>query len=206
MRRAPSGRLCTAVAVGWLLVGFASAAEAQNAEVAPFFGYRFGGDLFEEITATTLDVDGAPTFGATADIFVGNGQSVMFIYSRQQARVDVPTISGAVVRDSLSVDHWHIGGAQHLGNGPVRPIYGASLGLTRFAGPDGSEFRFSVGVGGGVKLMATRHLGARLEGRGFLVFVDGKTRTACVDAGCITRLAVSTAWQVEFTAGMTVAF
>ena len=48
--------------------GFVVASEAQTVQVAPFGGYRFGGDLYEEITATSLDIDGAPSVGAIVDV------------------------------------------------------------------------------------------------------------------------------------------
>jgi hypothetical protein len=182
-------------------------AEGQTVQVAPFGGYRFGGDLYEVITATPLDIDGAPSVGATVDVFVDRGVSVMFLYSHQEARVDVPTPSTEPVRIRLAVDHWQVGGAQEVDLGRIRPFYNASLGLTRFGGSGDSEARFSLGGGGGVKLMPSRHVGARFDARVYAVFVDGQATTGiCTPGVCFIGLDVSVAWQLDFTAGVVVSF
>jgi hypothetical protein len=205
--RVPNRALGAAAAPGLLLALVAGAAEAQTVQVAPFGGYRFGGDLYEVITATPLDIDGAPSVGATVDVFVDRGLSVTFIYSHQEARIDVPRPIAAPVRLRLSVDHWQAGGSQEVGRGAVRPFYTGTLGLTRFGGAGDSEVRFSLAGGGGVKLMPTRHVGARLDARVYAVFVDGGATTGiCTPGVCFIGLDVSVAWQVEFTAGIVVAF
>ncbi len=67
-----------------------------------------------------------------------------------------------------------------------------SLGLTRFGGADDSEVRSSLGAGGGVKLMASRHIGARLDGRVYAVFVDGEATSGfCTPGACFFGLDVS---------------
>jgi hypothetical protein len=203
---ASSIRTRLATVVG-LLVALGGTAEAQTVQVSPFGGYRFGGDLFESITATALDIDGAPSVGATVDVFGDYGLAVTFIYSHQQAHVSVPSLGLEPVRVRLSIDHWHAGGTQEVGHGRVRPFYVGSLGLTRFGSADNSEVRFSLGAGGGVKLMPSRHIGARLDGRLYAVFVDGETTSGfCTPGACFFGLDVSVAWQVAFNAGLIVSF
>jgi hypothetical protein len=204
---ASSIRTRLATVAGLLLVALGGAAEAQTVQVSPFGGYRFGGDLFESITATALDIDGAPSVGATVDVLMDYGLAVTFIYSHQQAQVRVPSFGLEPVRVRLSIDHWHAGGTQEVRHGPVRPFYVGSLGLTRYGGADDSEVRFSLAGGGGVKLMPSRHIGARLDGRVYAVFVDGEATTGfCTPGACFFGLNVSVAWQVAFTAGLIVSF
>jgi hypothetical protein len=95
-----------------------------------------------------------------------------------------------------------------VGLGRVRPFYTGTLGLTRFwGGGDDTEVRFSLAGGGGVKLMPWRHIGARLDGRVFVVFVDGETTAGiCGPAACAVGLHVATVWQVQFTAGLVLSF
>jgi hypothetical protein len=182
-------------------------ASPQTVQVAPFGGYRFGGDLYEDITGTALDIDGAPSLGVAVDVFVDRGLSFTFIYSHQEADIDVPAPGRNPQRVSLAIDHWHGGGTQEFGHGAVRPFYGGSLGLTRFGGSEDSEVRFSLAGGGGVKLMPSRHLGARLDGRVYAVFVDGAATTGvCTPGVCFIGLDVSVVWQAEFTAGLVVSF
>jgi hypothetical protein len=43
-------------------------AHAQGVEIAPFGGYRFGGDFFELITGQPVDLDGSVSFGTAVDV------------------------------------------------------------------------------------------------------------------------------------------
>ena len=45
--------------------------DAQRVQVSPFYGYRFGGDMFESAAGTPIDIDGAPSFGMSADFWLG---------------------------------------------------------------------------------------------------------------------------------------
>ena len=196
-----------AMAAGLLVVLLPGLAGAQTVQIAPFGGYRFGGDLYEELTGTELDIDGAPSVGGVLDVFVGRGLSVTFVYSHQEADIDVPLASGGWERVSLAIDHWQAGGTQEAGTGAVRPFYTGTLGLTRFGGAGHSEIRFSLAGGGGVKFMPSSHLGARLDGRAYAVFVDGDASTGvCTPGVCFVGLDVSVLWQAEFTAGLVVSF
>ena len=179
------------------------AAVAQTLQVAPFGGYRFGGDLYEEITATSLDIDGAPSVGATVDVFIDRSLSVTFIYSHQDARVDLPRPPGAPEQVTLSIDHWHVGGTQEFGRGAVRPFLVGTLGLTHYGGGGDSEVRFSMGAGGGVKLMPHRSRWSP-SGRSRLRRVRRRRRRLgiCAPNACVLGLRLSVAWQAEFTAGL----
>jgi hypothetical protein len=176
--------------------------------VVPFGGYRAGGDLYEVFTATPLDTDGGPCFGVAADVFVKEGTWVSFLYSHQEAGVQLPgPPGGGARRATLSVDHWHVGGTQELDGGAVRPFLGGFGGFTRFAGPQDSEVRFSLAGSAGVKLMPASRVGVRLDGRLYAVFVDGHLgRTICGGFGCFIDLDVFVVWQMDFTAAVVVAF
>ena len=196
------------LAVGLLHWMLAPSAQAQTVEVTPFVGYRFGGDLYEMATATPLDGDGAPVIGGMVDVFVQRRTSFSFIYSHQETQVDIADAWGTSVGTTrLSVDHWHVGGTQEFDEGGVKPFLSGSLGLTRFGSASESEMRFSMAGGGGVKLMPSRYVGARLDGRVYAVFADGdSTGSICTPGTCLVGLRVSVVWQAEFTAGIVVAF
>ena len=195
------------ILVALLCCGFAVAAQAQTVQVAPFGGYRFGGDLYEAITATSLDIDGAPSVGASVDVFIDHEMSVTFLYSHQNARVDLPRPPGPPQRVGLSIDHWHVGGTQEFGRGAVRPFLVGTLGLTRYGGEGDSEVRFSLAAGGGVKFMPHRRVGIRLDGRVYAVFVDGGVDSGvCAPNVCVLGLDLSVAWQADFTAGLVLSF
>lgn len=202
------GRRWFGTLLGLWLAGAAPVVSAQTIEVSPFVGYRFGGDLYEVYTGAALDIDGAAAVGGVVDVFVERGLSLSFLYAHQDARIESVDSWGRVTDyGRLSVDHWHVGGTQEFTAGAVRPFVVGTLGLTHFGAPGDSELRFSMAAGGGVKLMPTRHLGLRLDGRVYAVFVDGWTSAgACGGAGCLVAVDVSITWQAEFTAGVVVAF
>ncbi len=190
------------------LVAFAMPAEAQTAQVTPFGGYRFGGDLYEVMTGTRLDIDGAASVGVIGDVFFDVGRSVTFIYSHQETPIDLVLPNGGRTRVRLSVDHWHGGATDEIGGTPrVRPFLTGSLGLTRFGGSGDSEMRFSMGASGGVKLLASPRYGARFDARVYAIFTDANASSGiCGTGGCIIGLNVAVVWQAEFTAGFVITF
>jgi hypothetical protein len=181
---------------------------AQTFEFVPFGGYRFGGDLYEVYAGRSLALDGAPSYGVMLDLFVKPGASVSFLYSRQQPQVAIQDPWGVVSAPTLFAEHVHAGGTYEVdATRRVRPFLAGSLGLTRYGGPQGSEVRFSTAGGGGVRLMPSRHVGIRFDGRIYAVFVDGRFGpSACGGGACRIDVDVFVVWQVEFTAGLVIAF
>ena len=189
------------------LLGAASSVGAQTVEVAPFGGYRFGGDLYEVYTGVPLDIDGAPTLGGLFDVFLEPGLSFTVLYAHQQADIEGERPAGATAEwPRLSVDHLHVGGTQAFGTGAVQPFLTGTLGLTRFGSASDSEIRFSLAAGGGVKLMPTRHLGVRFDGRVYVVVANAATVGLCGQGRCVIGVDASLVWQAEFTAGLVLAF
>jgi hypothetical protein len=182
---------------------------AQGLEVAPFGGYRFGGDLYEAAAGQPLDVDGAPAVGVVFDVPLSDGFQIEGMFSHQQTHVQLPLQPiGGPARLGVSVDHWQGGGLQEFAGARVRPFLTGTLGLTRYAAASDSEIRFTLGAGGGVKLFPLSRLGLRLDGRAFATFLDGEgTTSVCAGPGpCRLVFHVNLAWEVEFTAGLVFRF
>jgi hypothetical protein len=181
---------------------------AQGFEIAPFGGYRFGGDLFEIAAGRPLDADGAPALGVVFDFSLWNGFQIEGLLSRQEADVLVPLLpSGSPVRQRITVDQWQGGALQEFTDGPIRPFLTSAFGLTRYASAFDDEIRFALGVGGGVKLFPVSHVGLRLDSRVIATFLDaGGTTLACAPGACLVALHVNTAWQAEFSAGVVFRF
>ena len=192
----------------WLVWG-PSPSHGQALEVSPFIGYRFGGGFFERVTGQAVDLDGARAVGGMVDIRVGDGLFVEALVTHQSARVTLPPgpLSPPVTW-RITVDHWQGGGVQEFGLDPrVRPFVTGLLGLTRYAAAGDDEIRFSVSGGGGVKLMPTRRIGVRLDGRVFATFayVDAQV-LGCGPGVCLSRIYADIVWQAEFSAGLVVTF
>lgn len=191
-----------------LLTGRATA-YAQDFEITPFGGYRFGGDFFELLTQQPLDLDGAPVFGVVVDVPTTRGAQLEALFTRQKAHVTVPAYPfGPPIRWSMTVDHYQAGGLQEFPtSGGARPFLTGTLGLTRYATAGDSEIRFGLGAGGGVKLFPTSPVGLRLDSRVFATFVDADTEVfACAPGRCLVGFDASVVWQIEFTAGLIIRF
>jgi hypothetical protein len=186
------------------LAGDVSPLRAQAVEVAPFGGYRFGGDFFEIVTARPVDLDGAATRGVAVNVSLSHGLWLEGLFTHEGASLTVPVAGafGPPTRMRVTIDHWLGGGLQEFG-GRVRPFAIALIGLTRYANGTDSEIRFTVSAGGGVKLFATKHIGVRLDGRLFATIIDADaTLYACSPGRCLLALNADVVWQAEFTTGL----
>jgi hypothetical protein len=190
------------------LLAWTAPVSAQGVEIAPFGGYRFGGDLFELAVGHPLDADGAPALGVVLDFPLWSGFQIEGLVSRQESEVLVPLLpSGSLARRRVSVDQWHGGALQEFTDGPIRPFLTSTFGLTRYAGAFDSEIRFALGVGGGVKLFPSPHIGLRLDSRVIATFIDASGNAfACTPGACLIALHVNVAWQAEFSAGVVFKF
>jgi hypothetical protein len=197
-----------AAAVAACLACQASPAFAQVLEITPFGGYRFGGGFFERVTGQPVDLDGAPAVGLVVDVPLHDGLQVEGLFTHQQAHLTVKATSfSPAVRWHITVEHMLAGGTQEFGTGRARPILSGLLGLTRYAAEGDNEIRFTVGAGGGVKLMPGPHVGVRLDGRVFATFADVEGRAiACSPGVCLVAFDAEVVWQAEFTAGLVVRF
>jgi len=183
---------------------------AQAVEITPFVGYRFGGGFFERLTGQLVDLDGAPVVGGVVNVRLPEpGLFAEALFTHQDALVTIPGglfATPATVR--MTVDHWQGGGLREFGaSRRARPFLTGLLGLTRYAAEGDNEIRFTVGAGGGVKLMPVRSFGLRLDGRLFATFADlGGRAIACSPGVCLVAVDADIVWQAEFSAGLVVAF
>jgi hypothetical protein len=194
--------------VAWL-AGLPVPAAAQTVEITPVGGYRFGGGFFERVTQQEVDLDGAPALGLVVNVPLQDGLFVEALVTHQDAGVNVPGSAFAPSRRwRMVVEHYQAGGLQEFGSGRrARPFLTGLLGLTRYAADGDNEVRFTVGAGGGVKLMPVPRLGLRLDGRLFMTFVEAEGRAiACSPGICLVGFEADVVLQAEFTAGIVVVF
>lgn len=190
-----------------LILSAPAPAAAQTFEIAPFGGYRFGGDLFEAAVNEFLDVDGGPVAGAVVNVGMWNGLSFEALASHQWADVNFrPHGFGPPTRARVVVNQFLAGGRQDFGNRNIRPFMTGLAGLTHYGANGDDEVRFALSGGGGVRIGADHHVQLRLEGRVFTTFVDLDLESGVCAGGCVGFVDVSVAWQAEFTAGLVFAF
>lgn len=192
------------------VVALPASALAQRVEVTPFGGYRVGGVIGAVDGHPVVDDDGGPSFGVVVDVVFGalaDGLKVEGVFSRQTADVKV---RGSVLDPPdfvpVEVDQILVGGIRDLSDARVRPFLSGLLGITRYAVPGDTEVRFAVGVGTGLKIYATRHVGLRLDARGYMTVTSLGGAGVCGGFGCAIAFSVSPAFQGDFTAGLLIAF
>jgi hypothetical protein len=199
--------LMVAVTAFVCAIGAAREAGAQAVEISPAIGYRAGFPSYIYANGPIASSSGAPTYGVAVDLKYSPSLGIEALFSRQVADVVFTDEFGAPARMRVTVDFWHGGGMQEFGTGRVRPFMAGTVGITRYGQPGYSEVRFSAGAGGGVKLLATPHIGARLDGRVYATLVNGtSTIGLCGPGVCILHVHVGAVWQADFTAGVLVAF
>jgi hypothetical protein len=197
----------------WLVLAWIAclpaSAVAQTVEIAPVYGYRFGGGFFERVTQQPIDLDGAPSVGVVVNVALHDGLFVEALVTHQEAGFTVPQSAiGPATRWRIAVDHYQAGGLQEFfDRRRARPFLTGLLGLTRYAADGDNEIRFTASAGGGVKLMPVPRIGLRLDGRVFATFVEAEGRAiACSPGICLVAFNADIVWQAEFTAGLVVAF
>jgi hypothetical protein len=204
-------RLTAATVV--VLLGIATTSAAQNVEIVPFGGYRVGssGAGGTASTPVVYDNNGGVSFGALVDIPYGppqDGLKFEALFSREQSWIQVQQGSAfnPKTRVDVTIDHFMLGGVQELDTAPGRAFIGGLFGLSRFAAPGEAEVRLTIGLSTGGKFFATRHVGVRIDARGYMTIVSlGNGAVAC-SGGCAVAFTINPAFQADLTAGLIIAF
>ena len=200
----------------WLICGAVLTAFAQSrpgargVEISPFVGYQFGGTL--RVQAGDLTVKGEMNWGGTLDVTVRPGVQLEFAYNRQdtELRLQPFDFGPAETLFAMAVETFHLGGLYEGRTGRVRPYGLVTAGVTRFhpkAADRSDEWRFSVGLGGGVKAYATERLGFRFQGRMLFPYFGASSGLWCsAPGGCFVSFSGRVVVQADFTAGLFLSF
>jgi len=183
---------------------------AGNLEITPFWGYGFGGGFENSISGKSIDLADNENFGVIAGWYDKNkpGSFYEFTYMRQptQLKGDGGAFSGADHFD-VDIDYYHLGGSYRFLDNFLNPFVSGGLGLTHMSPNRGNgETRFSLSIGGGVKIPVTDHLALRFEGRGFGTFFNGSGQVFCNDADCDVKIQGDLFWQFSTFAGVVLSF
>ena len=174
----------------------AGSARGGDVEVAPFFGLQYGGTLGAP-EGRTVAIDVGPQYGATLDVAFAQRWSIELLYARQE------TEAASTPRIGLAVERYMAGVREEkeVGRGRFHGV--GLLGLTRaVADGVGADERFTVALGLGLRWPLTRHLGLRVDARGYYAIVSSGGGSACVNGSCLLVFGGSGVWQGDFTAGL----
>jgi len=159
-------------------------------EFTPTVSYLFGGTLAAHENALVdadLKVEPNPGYGFTFDIPVSSSFQIELLAQRQPTELTFAHglfgASGGIA--DLDLSYYHVGLLWQGRDPRVSPFFVVSAGVTNL-NPDvpgaSSDNRFSVSIGGGVKVFLSDSVGLRFEGRGFVSDIDaesGGSRDRC---------------------------
>jgi hypothetical protein len=180
----------------------------RGVELTPFAGFRFGGSFEEKVTGVDLDAREGAAFGLILGVQADPDSQYELFWAVQRTRLETDGLFGRTPLFDLDIHYLHIGGRHVVPGEGVRPFVSGGLGLTFFipkGGEPGSKTRFSVSLGGGVKVPFSKRVGLRLEARGFLTILPESTEIFCVSAGgaaCDVRVQGDVFGQVQLLAGI----
>jgi opacity protein-like surface antigen len=206
-----TARLITALAAG--VMAYACAAQPARAqdtyELTLLSSYRLGGHLTDDINDQPLKFDEHRGYGVAIDVpYDATGQlELAWSHSHQSLNPD-GVFSGPPLFH-VDVDYIHVGGVYVMENKWVNPFVLATIGVTRMdPNQNGlnAATNFSMALGGGAKWWLTRHLGLRVEGRGYLTLLDTSGALFCGKNGCVARISGSGFTQFEVSAGVFAAY
>ena len=192
------------------LVLSSSQAWAQAAgrfEITPFYGWQFGGGV--AVIGGDLEIKDAAVYGVILDVTMRPGTQLELSYSRQETELQSNPFG--LPRETLfdmTVEYWQIGGLGFTQRGGARPFGSFTLGATHY-NPDSvtldGEWRFSMVLGGGVKIIPSERLGIRLQGHLLTTFLSTGSGIWCGGGGCSFGLFGSGILKGEVSAGVILA-
>ena len=179
---------------------------AQEYENTPFVGWRASDSLEEVDTGTTINLDETRSYGLLLSLKQDPDVSYDFLFSRQNTQLQPDSPTGST--ESLRLDYYQIGGTVFYDYDKLLPFVTGGLGATHISPANvafSSETKFSLSLGGGLKVPLTQHLGLRFEARGYGTVVGSSGAILC-SGGCVVKFNGSLFMQFEASAGLSVAF
>lgn len=184
-------------------------AQESKVEIAPFYGYQFGGSY--NVIEGKLSIPASGNWGFTINVRVTDDGMIEFLYSRQDSRLQFQPGGLGPKEDvfDLAAEYYQGGGLLEFGDGPAKPYIALGVGALRLnPKPDelDSEWSFSANFAGGIKVLPG-HIGFRAEFRLLVPFYGGGFSIGCGLPGVCTGVSgfAATA-QGNVNAGLIIAF
>lgn len=185
-------------------LGVSTAGAEQRFEITPMAGFRDGGSF--DTDTVPADIDGDASYALALNMAAGEGGQYELFYSRQASGLKDLSVD-------VNTEYLHLGGTTPLGDGEgVEPYAAMGIGATRFtpkAALLDDATRWSLSLGGGVKIPLGNYFAVRLEVRGYLTWLNGKTNLFCASdegATCLVRGKGETLFQYEALGGVAFRF
>ena len=182
-----------------------SGQERLHFDLSPFLGYRtsIAFPILPSVTGTNpqVVVDASPAYGASFGLRIREEDLVEMRWARQDSYIDAEDITLQPQRQRMTLDQFHLDCSHEtfIEDWPswARPFVIASVGGTHVSSsPNVSLTRFSFGIGGGIRLYASRHFGLKIQAEWVPIVVDPQVSVVC-GPGCIVHLESTAVSQGE---------
>jgi hypothetical protein len=195
------------------MLAAAAPANAQDGvgELTPIIGLRAGGRLTNADTGETYAIEPSWSWGVVAGISLGSPNLIVeATYMQQLTRASSDVAFGGGlgglhdmrIQTALAGVQWDFSPKAR-----VRPLVSAAVGATSLEAQGGGQSTsFTASLSGGVKLMATRNFGARLEVRTLALFSGGSLKGLCQFSECNVGLTGWGTLQVDLSIGTLFSF
>ena len=188
-------------------VGEQTQVKLLRLDITPLVGYRtsmsFPTGQDQQPTTPNVIFDAKPSYGFAIGGRLNEFDLIEFRWARQDSSVhlqgSVPPTSEKVVLNQFQGDFTH---EYILDSLPMwaRPFVMGSVGATHIGNGMNGFTRFSFGLGGGIKLYVSRHVGFRMQGEWLPVVINPQATFVC-GGGCVVLLSGTVVSQGEVVAG-----
>ena len=158
-----------------------TAAADDRFEIVPYAGFRTGGDFEFEDVQQDAHVDSQGSFALALNMNIDANSQYQLYFSRQATRIE-PNPATPDGTD-LDIGYLHFCGTLTPDTSlPFKPYLVGTLGATWFS-PDVAgahdSTRFSISLGGGLRIPVRPNFNLLLEARGFVTFLSDGTAFFC---------------------------
>lgn len=181
---------------------------SQGVELVPFAGYQFGGSV--KYIQGKVDIENGMDYGLSLLVPMSPYVELELNYTRMESSASFTPYAGypsyEFQKTDMATNYFQIGGLSKFGDVDAKavPFGSFSLGATWFHTEDfGDEWRFSVVVGLGVKIMLSDRIGIMLRGRLMMPMIFGGGGLYFGTGGGGTYVSTFIApWQGDFNGGL----
>jgi len=182
-------------------------------EIIPLLSYRSHLSLPVQTgiegTNPRVVLDSSPGFGIGLGLRLNDTNLVELRWSRQDSYARVENSTVVVPTTRVVLNQVHCVFSQEYGLGRrvpwLRPFLVGSVGATSFGATGSDSTHLSVGVGGGVRFLVSRHLGFRMEAQWLPIFHSAEHVSLC-GGECSVHIGGTLASQSEVAVGPIIRF
>ena len=178
----------------------------KGIELSGYTGWMLGGKV--NLYNGSLKVEDGQNWGITLSLPVAPGMKAELMYNRLVSDIVIREFGNEpYVGPTVATQYFHVGALKELmSEGVIRPYGTGTLGAAVFSdqGPTYSDkWRFSIGLGGGLKIFPTERIGFRLQARMLVPLYFNGIWFGTGGGGVSTSSSIV---QGDFTGGIILAF